>query len=123
MAKGKTRGKKIALEDVDDYLAVNDPIILETQPERVNKISIGKKVHVTMPTFSKHLRAKQKIDFSEGKVKKNGNIKLDSGEELEPGITYTLELTRELKLMLLKGVLKGGGKPFLINDLRKGVSK
>ena len=77
------RKKRLKLEDLDDYLDVNDPIILKTQPERVNKIAIGKKVHVTMPTFSKKLRALQKSQYDAHKVSKYGTIIMDSGEILK----------------------------------------
>lgn len=117
MAKGSftpkkivVRKKKIPLDEVDDYLAVNDPIILQTQPEKVAKIGLGKKVLVTIPNHSKMYRWRARKLFDEGQVAAYGSLRLQDGTELVPGKTYELELTRELKEMLVDGTLKGGGK-------------
>jgi hypothetical protein len=110
MAKGMARKKKIPLDEVDDYLAVNDPIILQTEPGKIEKIGLGKKVLVVLPNHSRMYRYVAMKQMDEGKVKKYGNIKLLDGTELTIGKSYELELTREVKEMLTNGTLKGGGK-------------
>jgi hypothetical protein len=111
MAKGMARKKKIPLDEVDDYLAVNDPIILQTEPEKIAKIGLGKRVLVTLPNHSKMYRYVARKQFDEHLVSVYGNIKLNDGQELVPGKTYEMELTREVKEFLVNGALKGGGKP------------
>lgn len=104
------RKKKISLEEAEEMLIETDPIILETDPKIKNKIRLGTTVIVTLPSFSRGLRERQRADLDSGKVKKFGQVCLDDGFVLDVNRSYTIPLTMEIKEMLKRGMLSGGSR-------------
>jgi hypothetical protein len=104
------RKKKISLEEAEEMLIETDPIILETDPKIKHKIRLGTTVIVTLPSFSRILRERQRRDLDRGSVKKFGQVCLEDGTILEISKSYTIPLTMEIKEMLKNGTLSGGSK-------------
>jgi hypothetical protein len=104
------RKKKISLAEAEEMLIETDPIILETDPKIKNKIRLGTTVIVTLPSFSRILRERQRKDLDSGRVKKFGQICLEDNTILDINKAYTIPLTMEIKDMLRTGMLTGGSR-------------
>jgi len=104
------RKKKVALEDVEEYLVDMNPAILDSDPIMKGKLRVGTNVIVVLPKFSRALSSMQREQFKSGKVKKFGQIVLEDGKILDINESYVLPLTFEIKKLLKSGILMGGMK-------------
>jgi hypothetical protein len=102
--------KKISVEEAEEYLMETDPVVLATDPRMKGKIHVGEIVTFMLPKFSRLLSAMMRSQLESGKVKKYGEIVLDDGTLLEINKSYSMPLTFQIKDMLKKGMLMGGGK-------------
>lgn len=90
----------------DPFLKNNDPVDPTIDP---TKEPIGAKVYVTLPRFSRKLREMMREQWK-NKETDVGTVRLPNGLIMEFGKTYLVELTPEIKKLLLDGVLMGGGR-------------
>ncbi len=104
------RKKKISLEEAEEYLMETDPIILATDPKMKGKVTLGTKVMIALPKFSRTLREMQREQFNSRAVNKFGQVVLEDGTVLDINKSYCLPLTSQIKNMLKKGMLMGGTK-------------
>jgi len=90
----------------DPFLEAGDPV---DPTKDVTKEPVGAKVYVTLPRFSRKLRQMIK-DQKEKGISDGQFLKLSSGLILEYNKTYLVELTPEIKKLLMDRVLMGGGR-------------
>ena len=109
-----SRVKKIRPDELDEHIGeVDNTYMIVSDPDAA-KTSIGETVYVRMPQFSRRLRLLRLEQFAKGLLSEErvqaGEYILDSGIVLCPNKTFALEMTPEIKDLLKKGILAGGGR-------------
>lgn len=96
-----------------DRLVEEDPFFVNSDPvdpsQPVKEMKIGNRVYVTLPKYSRKLRMLMKEQADNDQTPR-GTFRLPNGTIMEFGKTYLVELTPEIKDLLVKGILMGGGK-------------
>ena len=111
MARDK---KKITLKDIDDEVAEVDNLYMVVSDPDTKNIPIGEYVYVNIPLYSRSTRFYRDDQFKKGLISKeqynDGCLYLNDRTILEMNKTYSVLLTPEIKDMLKRGILRGGGR-------------